>query len=69
MGGRSGKAVIPTSLPSVPGPNTHTQTHTHTSLIGVILDSSLVAVEAWNHVVGESAESLLLRPKESQKIL
>ena len=37
--------------------------------MGVILDSYLVAVEAWNHVVGEPAESLLLRPKESQKFL
>ena len=29
-GDRSGRAVIPTSLPSEPGPNTHTHTHTHT---------------------------------------
>ena len=45
---------------------THTHTHTHTSHMWIPL---LVAPESWNHVVHESAEFMLLRPRESQKIL
>ena len=70
-GDRSGRAVIPTSLPSEPGPNTHTHTHTHTHTAHRwvwFYIPLLVAAEAWNHMVGEPAGSLLLRPKVSQKI-
>ena len=49
-----------------PDTHTHTHTHTHRSHLWILL---LVAPESWNHVVCESAEFMLLRPREPRKIL